>query len=100
MITNLLDLRAVLHDLATSAWSLEAIVEPRTADELAAACPALTPAQIDRVLAIAAVHGVAVADGPRYRLAEPLVPMMRGPARAMIAGDVRAQLMQAMAVLE
>ena len=112
MITNLPELRAVIHDLTTATWSLaslgvlfdsglaEALVEPCIIDALAAACPALSPAQIDRVLAVAAIHGVVTIDGPRYRIAEALAPIVRGPMRPALAADIRSNLMQPLALVD
>jgi len=112
MITSLPELRAVVHELTTASWSLaaigvlfdsglaESLVEPRTIDALAAACPALSPGQIERVLGVAAVHGIVVIDGPRYRIADALAPIVRGPMRGGIAAEVRSNLMQPLALFD
>jgi SAM-dependent methyltransferase len=110
MITSPLEMRAVINDLAGAAWSLAAIgilfesslgdqlIEPRTLDELAAAT-SIRPARIEKLLALAAAHGVVVADGARYRLADGVVPVVCGPMRATMLGEIRSSLLQPLAML-
>jgi SAM-dependent methyltransferase len=112
MITNPPEMRALIHDLSNAVWSLAAIgvlfesgvadqlTEPRTVDDLATACPALSAQRIEKLLNVAAAHGVVVADGPRYRLADGVVPVMCGPLRATMAGEIRSHLMQPLALLD
>jgi len=108
MITSPPELRALVNDLTSAAWSLTAIgillesnladqlVEPRTIDELASALP---PTRIAKLLAVAAAHGVVVADGARYRLADGVVPVICGPLRASVVGEIRSSLLQPLAML-
>jgi len=101
-----------MFELTSAAWVLAALgalldagladqlTEPRTIDELAARCPALSTRRIAKVLAVAATYGVVIADGPRYRLADGVKPVLCGPMRATVTGDIRTHLMQAVAFLD
>lgn len=112
MIATFQEMRALAHELGTSAWTLSAIGvllesglvdhlrEPQTTDSLATLCPALARGHIERCLNVAATAGViTVADG-RYRLAEGALPFIAQPARAALAGEIRSTLMQALAFLD
>jgi hypothetical protein len=110
MITSPPEMRALVNDLTGAAWSLAAIgilfeskladqlVQPRTVDELAAAS-SVPPARIAKLLAVAAAHGVVVADGARYRLADGVVPVACGPMRESVIGEIRSSLLQPLAML-
>lgn len=105
-------LRELTSDLGTSVWTLSAIGalfesglvehlrEPRSVEELAARCAALTRGQIERALAVAAEVGVVVRDGGRYRLGDAAAAFADPPRRAALHGDIRANLMQALAFLD
>jgi protein-L-isoaspartate O-methyltransferase len=112
MIGNPQEMRALTQDLANSTWTLSAIGalfesglveplrEPHTAEELAARCPGLSRGRIERCLAVAAVAGVVVADGLKYRLAPGVLPFSQPPMRGVLEGEIRSTLMQAMAFLD
>ena len=112
MITTPPEMRALTHDLTVSMWTLSAIGvlfesglaenlrEPRPLDELAAQCPGLSKAHLERCLRVAAAAGVVAFEGDRYRLADGAAPFSQEPLRATMRGDIRAQLMQALAFLD
>ncbi len=112
MITTLPEMRALTHDLTVSLWTLSAIGvlfesglaeslrEPRPVDELAARCPALSKAHVERCLRVAVAVGVVALEGDRYRLADGAKPFSQEPLRGTLQGDIRAQLMQALAFLD
>lgn len=107
------EMRALTQDLTTSAWTLAAIGalfesglvdhlrEPRSLDELAAHCLALSRGRIERCMAVAVASGVVVAvQGERYRLAEGAMPFVQQPMRGSLQGDIRSNLMQPLAFLD
>jgi SAM-dependent methyltransferase len=112
MIANPQEMRALTHELTTSTWTFAALGalfesglvdhlrEPRSLDELAARCSTFSKGRIERCLDVAAAAGVVLAEGSRYRLAEGAMPFSAGPMRAALIGDIRANLMQAMAFLD
>ena len=112
MIGNPQEMRALTHELTTSTWTLTAIGallesglvehlgEPRSIDDLAARVPAFSATVIERCLAVAVAAGVVVGDGVHYRLAEGAKPFAQAPMRSALLGDIRAQLMQALAFLD
>jgi predicted O-methyltransferase YrrM len=112
MVETPMEMRGLVHELSTSAWTLASIGvlfesgmidhlrEPCSAEELATRCAALGSGRVERCLDVLAAAGVVVADGPRYRLAEGAVPFTQQPARAALAGEIRSSLMQALAFLD
>jgi len=112
MIKTPQEMRALTHDLSTSAWTLSAIgallesglaeqlCEPRSVDALAERCTTLPAGHIGRCLAVAVEAGVVVADGALYRLAEGALPFAQAPGRTALKGEIRANLMQALAFLD
>jgi len=110
VITNPQDMRALVHELSMGSWSLAAIgalfesglvdqlTEPRTLDQLS--CAGLTPRRIEKLLGVATVHGVVVADADRYRIADGVAPVLCGPLRATFIGEIRSHLMQSLALLD
>jgi len=112
MINDPQQMRAFVTDLTHAAWSLaaigalldsglaDALVEARTLDELAAGCRAFSARRIEKLVAVAAAHGVVVAEGERYRLADGAKQLLCGPLRAAVAGDIRSHLMQPIALLD
>jgi SAM-dependent methyltransferase len=112
MISTIPELRGLQGELALATWTLaalgalyeskvfEQLREPRSADELAARCPTMTKSRIERCLAVAATAGLVAVEGGRYKIAETLGGAMNPGMIGAIAGDVRAQLMQAAALLD
>lgn len=112
MIESPEELRAFTSELGVSVWTLSAIatlfesglvdalVEPRSVDELSARCASLSRGQVERCLAVAAAAGVVGTEGGRYRLAPGTMPFVVPPMRGGLAGDLRATLMQALAFLD
>jgi len=112
MIRNPQEMPALTMQLAMSTWTLAAIGavlesglvehlrEARSVDDLAARCPTLSRARIERCLAVAATAGVVASEGGQYRLAEGAMCFSQPPMRASLQGDVRSQLMQALAFLD
>jgi precorrin-6B methylase 2 len=116
MIENVQQMRGLLQELGASAWTLGAIGllfesgviralgEPRSLDELTAAvadkAPGLTRSRLERCLEVAATAGVVANESGRWRLAEGVRPFAEGPLGASAAGEVRSQLMQAVALLD
>jgi 2-polyprenyl-3-methyl-5-hydroxy-6-metoxy-1,4-benzoquinol methylase len=106
MITNPMEMRAMLHELSVSAWALAAIGalfesslveqlrEPRTLDDLAGACPQMTKTRIERLLAVASSVGIVVADGGRYRFADGAMPFSQPPMRNALIGQLRTDILQ------
>ena len=82
MITNPMELRALTFDLGGSAWTLATIGvlfesglvdhlrEPRTLDELSAACGSMARSRIGACLDVAASIGLVAKDGERHVIAE------------------------------
>ena len=112
MIGNPQEMRALTQELANSAWTLGAIGalvesgllehlrEPHGLDDLAACCPGLSKSRIERCVAVAAAAGVVVPDGAQYRLSQGALPFSQPPMRATLQGEIRATLMQVMALLD
>ena len=113
MINDPQQMRAFVTDLTHAAWSLaaigalldsglaDALAEARTIDELAAGCRGFSPRRIEKLVAVAAAHGVVVAAGDgRYRLADGAKAVVCGPMRAAVAGEIRSHLMQPLALLD
>jgi SAM-dependent methyltransferase len=112
MIANPQEMRALTQGLANSTWTLGAIGallesglvehlrEPHAIDELATRCPGLSRSRVERVLAVAAAVGVVVAEGTQYRLAPGAMPFAQAPMRSALQADLRASLMQALALLD
>lgn len=100
MIRTPQDMRALAHELATSAWTLGAIgalsesgliehlCESRAMDDLASRCHSLSKSRIERCLSVAAAAGVVVAEGARYRLADGALPFVQQPMRAALRPPV------------
>lgn len=111
MISTPQQFSVLIDELASSTWTLAALGvlfdsgladelrEPRTLDEVAARCPALTRARIERCLAVAAVRGVVTVDRERYRLAPGVLPHLEPGPRAVLRGDYRSYLLQPAAYL-
>ncbi|HTJ47603.1 MAG TPA: class I SAM-dependent methyltransferase [Kofleriaceae bacterium] len=103
-------MRALVFELTSAAWSLgaigvlvdsplgEALLEPRTIEELAARCPSIPARRIEKLVAVAAAHGVVVSDGPRHRLADGAAQALCGPMRPGVSGEIRSHLMQPLAL--
>ncbi len=112
MISTPQEMRELSYELTSSVWTLAAIGalfegglvpllrEPRTLDDLAAACRGLPRSRLERTLGVAAAVGaVVVADG-RYRLADGVVPFAQPLMHASLQGEIRTYLMQALAFLD
>jgi SAM-dependent methyltransferase len=112
MIANPMEFRALTFDLSNSAWTLaalgvtfesglaEQLREPRTVDELAAACRSLTRGRIEACLAVAAAIGLAGKDADRWSIAEGAKPLLQPPMRAALLGEIRTTLMQSLAAID
>jgi SAM-dependent methyltransferase len=112
MISTPPEVRAMTSDLTASVWIASALGallesglvaplrEPCSVDELAAHCNAFSSAQIARLLGVAEAVGVVFAEGSRFRLAPGVVPFAEPPMRTALAGDLRTNLMQAVALLD
>ena len=106
------EMRAMTSELATAVWTTSAIgalfesglaaelLEPRSIDDLAARCASLSRGQIERCLDVAEAAGVVVAEGSRRRLAPGAMAFAQPPMRAALTGDLRTNLMQALAFLD
>lgn len=112
MMTKPDDFRALSHDLNRGMWAAAAIGvlfehglaehlrEPRTIEELFARRPGPAPEVVARCLDLAATLGVVVREGARYRLAEGALPFTQSPMREGMMGNLRSNLMQALALLD
>ena len=112
MIMTVPEMRALTHDLTVSLWTMSAIGvlfeselaenlrEPRSVDDLAEKCTGLSRIHIARCLGVATAAGVVAIEGGRYRLADGVMPFSQEPFRATLRGDLRTQLMQALAFLD
>jgi predicted O-methyltransferase YrrM len=113
MLKTFPELKALLHELSTSTWTLAAIGalyetgiiddlrEPRSVDELARDRPGMSRSRIERALAVCASVGVVTgAEGDRWRVAEGILPSLQSPQRAAVQGEIRSALMQPLAYLE
>jgi hypothetical protein len=112
MITTPQDMKAMTNDLTVSTWTLAAIGalyesglaeelrEPRSIDDLATRRTGWSRGRIERVLAIATESGAVVVEDGKFRLAPGAAPFAQPPMRATMIGDVRANLMQALAFLD
>src|SRR5262249_44386939 len=112
MTTTMAQVRALTHELAVSAWTLSAIGalyesgltehlrEPRSVEDLAARTSGLSRTQVERVLAVAVTEGLVTNDGGRYQASEALHHFLQEPQRSSLSGDIRTQLMQALALLD
>ncbi len=111
MISTPQQFSVLIDELSGATWTLaalgvlfdsglaDALAEPRTLEELAARCPALSRARIERCLAVAAVRGVVAVESSRYQLAPGVLPSLDPGARAALSGDYRSALLQASAYL-
>jgi SAM-dependent methyltransferase len=105
-------LRAFTSNLSTSVWTASAIGalfesnladhlrEPCSLDELARRCTSLSRAQIAGCLAVAGAAGVVTCEDGRHRLTAGALAFVEPPMRTALAGDLRTQLMQALALLD
>jgi hypothetical protein len=112
MIEKPEEVRATLFGLGASTWTLAAVgvmfesgladqlVEPRSVDELAERCASLSRRRIHNILALVATTGLVSVDGSTYRLASGVVPLLAGPLRAAVEGDIRTHLAQPLAFLD
>jgi hypothetical protein len=112
MIKTPMELRALTSDLSNAVWSfatigvllesglVEHMKEPRTIDELAAACPALPRGRIAKSLELGAALGFVVRDGERWQLAEGAKGLAHPAARTALMGEIRTHLMQPLAFLD
>jgi SAM-dependent methyltransferase len=110
MIKTPMDMRALLHSFSVAAWSYAAIgalvesgladqlAQPRTLDELS--CTAFPAHRVRALVDVAVAHGIVVADGDRYRLADGAAQIACGPLRVAVTGDIRSHLMQPLALVE
>lgn len=106
------EVRVLTLDLDVSLWTATSIIvfydsglaaqlrEPRTVDEAAAGCPSLTRAQIERVLEVVAVSGLAARDGDRWSLAEGAKPYVDEGMRTALTGHLRGSILQAAAFID
>jgi hypothetical protein len=112
MIKTPLELRGMTHELSMSVWTyatmgvlfesglVDHLREPKAVSDLAARCPNLSTASIERCLALASAVGVVVAEESRYRLADGAMAFVQPPLRASLQGDIRGTLLQALAFLD
>ena len=112
MIQTPQEFRGLVADLSGAALALatlaalyeagvvEQLKEPRSLDELAAACPALGKTRLERSLALAAAYGVVGLDNDRYTLAPGACPFAQPQMRSAMIGDLRAPLLQAVALYD
>ena len=112
MLENPQEMRLLTNDLGVAVWTATAIGalyesglaehlrEPRSIDELASRCRSLSRGQIERCLAVAETAGVVVADGPQRRLAPGALAFVQQPMNAALTGEIRSNLMQAVAFLD
>jgi 2-polyprenyl-3-methyl-5-hydroxy-6-metoxy-1,4-benzoquinol methylase len=106
------ELREFTSKLAFETWTLSAIAalyesglaehlrEPRSIDELATCCRALSRSRIERCVDIASAAGVVVTEGSKHRLAEGALPFSHEPMRTALTGDLRTHLLQALHYLD
>ena len=106
-------MKTLTNELSNSLWSFAtigvllesglaaALCEPRSVEELSASCP-LPRSRIEGCLGVAAAYGIVTVDpaSKRYRLAEGVTPFSQAPMYASLQGNVRSQLMQALAFLD
>lgn len=107
-----LEVRALTSELSMATWTLAAIGallesglseqlrHARSLEELAVGCPALSAGAIERCLGVAVAAGVVSTDGHTYQLAPGALPFSESPGRVALRGDIRSQLMQALALLD
>jgi hypothetical protein len=112
MIKTPLEMRAMSHELSVSIWTYatmgvlfesglaDHLREPNAVSDLAARCPNLSTARIERCLALASAAGVVVAEESRYRLADGAMAFVQPPMRTSLQGDIRGTLLQALAFLD
>lgn len=101
----------LMDELGSATWTLaaigalfdtglaDALTEPRTVAELAAACPGVSRERIARCLAVAEVRGVVVARDDRYQIAPGVRSSLDTPRRLVVQGDYRSHLLQAAAYI-
>jgi predicted O-methyltransferase YrrM len=111
-IATPLELRTLTGELTMATWTLAAIAallesglvehlrEARSLEELAARCPTLPQGTIERCLGVASDAGVVSVDGQSFRLAPGALPFSEAPGRSALQGDLRSQLMQALALVD
>jgi Methyltransferase domain len=112
MFKNPLEFRGFTFDLSVSVWTFAALgvlfesglatelLEPRSLEELAARVPKLSAARIERCLALSATTGAVRLENGRYQLAEATRCFAGPPQRSGLEGELRGQLMQALAFLD
>lgn len=105
------EMKATTHDLNCSMWTIGAIAaifesgladelrEPRTVAELAER-RSIPHRRVEKLLDLAAVAGVVVAEGEKHRLADGAMPFLAPPARASFEGDLRTTLLQVLALVD
>jgi predicted O-methyltransferase YrrM len=112
MFQNPLEFRAFTFELSMSVWTYSALgvlfesglaselTEARTVDELATRVPKLSRSRIERCLGLAETTGALVREGDGYRLTDGVRPLSGPQQRTSMQGELRAQLMQALAFLD
>jgi precorrin-6B methylase 2 len=112
-ITTREAMRELVFGLSTKTWSLAAmgalfegglvdhLSAPRTIDELEARCRGMARARIEGCLGLLVLSGVVSSiEGRRFVLAEGAKPFLVEPARSALAGEIRSNLMQALAFVD
>jgi Methyltransferase domain len=112
MIKTPPEMRAMTNELSSSVWTYattgllfesglaDHLREQHSVADLAARCPSLSTARIERCLALASAVGVVVEEGGRYRLADGATAFLQPPMRTSLQGDIRGTLLQALAFLD
>jgi precorrin-6B methylase 2 len=102
----------MVQDLGVSTWTLAAITaafasglveslgQPRSAAEIAAACPGLPPERVARFLEVLAASGLVLERGLRFRLADGALPFVDEQQRRALVGGMRSTLAQAAAMVD
>ncbi len=100
------EFRGRVNDLAMSAWTAgaigaafasglaDAMREPRTIDELAAACPKVPRERLAAIAGVLVAEGIASADGEKLRLADGAAAFLGEPMRAALVGGIESALLQ------
>jgi SAM-dependent methyltransferase len=112
MIQTPQEFRGLLTELGSATLSLatfailyeagvfEALKDPRTLDELAASCTAISKLRLERALALAASYGVVGVEDGRYALAPGVCAFAQPQMRNAMIGDLRAMQLQAVALYD
>jgi len=112
MIQTPQEFRGLVSELSGAALTLSTLAvlyeagviaelkEPRTLDELAASCTAISRVRLERSLALAAAHGVVGVEDGRFKLAPGACPFAQPQMRSAMIGDLRGPLLQATALYD